>query len=628
MIGHGALRRARIPTQHQKPLIEGELLRDWAIREAVTSLWPYDPITLDASGDPHAESLLWPYRALLRERVAYGKTQLERGLAWFEYSMFFRNRYRSLLSIAFAFVATHNHFVLDRGGKVFNRSAPVIKLPEGATEDDHLALLGVLNSSSACFWLKQVSHNKGGQGINEGFKSQEWERFHEFTGTKLEEFPLPVELPLERARVLDELAQRLAATEPTAVCAAGLPTIKRLDGAFAEHCRIRGRMIALQEELDWEVYRLYGLLSEQEAAGLHADPVDVPELKLGERAFEIVLARKCAAGEVETQWFARHGSTPVTEVPAHWPQAYRDVVQRRIETIEKRRDIALIERPECKRRWQSEPWEVKAEAAAAAWLLDRCERRDLWFALSETGVEEPRPMTVNRLADRLRGDADFVAVARVYGGNDADLAEVIADIVTTQHVPYLAALRYKDTGLRKRKQWERTWERQREEDATGQRLDIPVPPKYTSADFRKTSYWSNRGKLDVPKERFISYPLASPDGDGSLLLLGWAGWDHRQQAHALMTVIEDRVGRDGWECDRVIPLIAGLAEVMPWVRQWHGEVDPEFGMSPADAYASYLEDQMHRCQVSADDLTAWLPPPAGRGRRPRTAASPADDPTI
>ncbi len=62
----------------------------------------------------------------------------------------------------FAFVATHNHFVLDRGGKVFNRSAPVIKLPDEATEDDHLALLGVLNSSTACFWLKQVSYHKGG----------------------------------------------------------------------------------------------------------------------------------------------------------------------------------------------------------------------------------------------------------------------------------------------------------------------------------------------------------------------------------------------------------------------------------------------------------------------------------
>jgi hypothetical protein len=38
---------------------------------------------------------------------------------------------RTPLSIAFAFVATHNHFALDRGGKVFNRSAPVIKLRRG-----------------------------------------------------------------------------------------------------------------------------------------------------------------------------------------------------------------------------------------------------------------------------------------------------------------------------------------------------------------------------------------------------------------------------------------------------------------------------------------------------------------
>jgi hypothetical protein len=51
--------------------------------------------------------------------------------------------------------------VLDRGGKVFKQSAPVIKLPEGASVEAHLRLLGVLNSSAACFWLKQNSHNKG-----------------------------------------------------------------------------------------------------------------------------------------------------------------------------------------------------------------------------------------------------------------------------------------------------------------------------------------------------------------------------------------------------------------------------------------------------------------------------------
>ncbi len=61
---------------------------------------------------------------------------------------------RTPLSIAFAFVATHNHFVLDRGGKVFKQSAPVIKLPAGATKAEHLGLLGLLNSSTACFWMK------------------------------------------------------------------------------------------------------------------------------------------------------------------------------------------------------------------------------------------------------------------------------------------------------------------------------------------------------------------------------------------------------------------------------------------------------------------------------------------
>lgn len=40
-----------------------------------------------------------------------------------------------------------------------------------------------------------------------------------------------------------------------------------------------------------------------------------------------------------------------------------------------------------------------------------------------------------------------------------------------------------------------------------------MPPKYTSADFRKASYWQARGKLDVPKERFIGYPDAGRETD-------------------------------------------------------------------------------------------------------------------
>ena len=56
-------------------------------------------------------------------------------------------------------------------------------------------------------------------------------------------------------------------------------------------------------------------------------------------------------------------------VPARWSASGS-------RSIERRRDIGLIERPECKRRWQTEPWEKKERAALRTWLLDRCEDRD------------------------------------------------------------------------------------------------------------------------------------------------------------------------------------------------------------------------------------------------------------
>jgi hypothetical protein len=318
------------------PVVLGDEVRDFRLDAGTETVFPYDD-----RGEPCAASAgtmreLWPLRTNLVERVDFGQHPFERGLRWFDHSMFFPARYRVPLSIAFPFVATHNHFVLDRGGKVFKQTAPAIKLPVGASEDDHLALLGVLNSSTACFWLKQVSHDKGSQGINEGFKSQEWERFYEFTGTKLEQVPLPTDLPLVRGRHLDELAQQLSATTPDAIATTATPTRERLAAAHAEWLRLHAEMISDQEELDWDVYRRYGLLSDAEAPEVLGDGTAEP-LNLGERAFEIILARKVAAGETDTQWFARHGSTPTTELPARWPAGYRRRIEARIALIEKRR---------------------------------------------------------------------------------------------------------------------------------------------------------------------------------------------------------------------------------------------------------------------------------------------------
>lgn len=593
---------ARLHVQSCVPLVTGDVIRDYVLDPTYSAIWVSGPEfeTLPLAEIGLTKRLLWKYRAAISHRRRFGVPMVERGMQWYEWQEIYPSKLQVPLSIAFAEVVTHNHFVLDRGGKVFKQTAPVIKLPGGASEDDHLALLGVLNSSTACFWLKQVCHDKGIRGEGGGFTSDDWERFYAFNSTKVGSFPLPSELPLAYGRALDQLAQQLATFEPSHICASAVPTGATLEAAHADYDRTRAGMIALQEELDWYVYGTYNLLTPKElAATTVAKLEDVPELTLGERAFEIVLARKMANDEASTQWFARHNSAPITELPAHWPADYRAVVEARIALIESRSDLALIERPECKRRWATTSWDKKEADALRSWLLDRTESEGLWYALRE-GFRQPRPLTINQLADRLRADDDFTSVASLYaahlGNPDMPLERVLADILDAEHVPYLAALRYKESGLRKRAQWERTWELQREEDRTGKRLDIPVPPKYTSADFVKQSYWSNRGKLDMPKERFIGYPGASPDADPTLLL-GWAGWDHKDQAQALVNLVNDRSAQLAWGADKIAPLLAGLAEILPWIKQWHGQYDEEWGGVPAEDFEAFLNERRSRFGV-------------------------------
>ena len=56
-------------------------------------------------------------------------------------------------------------------------------------------------------------------------------------------------------------------------------------------------------------------------------------------------------------------------MPAHWPAAYRELVQRRIDLIESHPYIRLLEKPEHKRRWARESWEKQEERALRGWLL-------------------------------------------------------------------------------------------------------------------------------------------------------------------------------------------------------------------------------------------------------------------
>jgi hypothetical protein len=512
------------------------------------------------------------------------------------------------LSIAFAFVATHNHFVLDRGGKVFNRSAPIIQLPSDATEDDHLTLLGLLNSSTACFWMKQVFHNKGSTVDERGARQRTmpFEDFYEHTGTGLSKFPIPEQKPVSLPRLLDQMAREYGASLPDEVIRAGMPTAEVLAKARARADSTQRNMIAAQEELDWQCYHLYGLAD----ADLQYNGTP-PQLKLGERAFEIVMARKMAAGKLETAWFTRHSSTPITALPNDWPHDYRQIVERRIALIESDTNIALIEQPEYKRRWNTEPWDQQLQRALRTWLLDRLETAHYWPDPAQT----PELTSCTRLAERAARDTDFLQVAALYRGReDFDVLALVSELVASETVPFLPVLRYKPSGLTKRAVWERTWELQRREDAGEAVGPIPVPPKYAAADFKSADIWRLRGKLDVPKERFISYPSAERDSDRALVV-GWAGWNHLQQAMALAAYYDRMKRQEGWAPARLVPLLAGMDQLVPWLLQWHNDVDPDLQLRLGEFYRDFVRDEAQSLGYTVEQLRAWQPPQATRSRR-------------
>lgn len=183
-------------------------------------------------------------------------------------------------------------------------------------------------------------------------------------------------------------------------------------------------------------------------------------------------------------------------------------------------------------------------------------------------------------------------------------------------MPFLAGYRYTETGMEKRAAWEETWRLQRLEDQGLHKAPIPVPDKYANKDFQR-HYWGHRGKLDVPKERFVTVPGGTTDDDPTPLV-GWAGWDHLQTSQALAGLYQRRKAEDGWGSDRLRPLLAGLAERVPWLLQWHNDVDPTYGLRLGDYFRTFVAGQAHELGVACDfskptdDLRTWTPPQAPR----------------
>ena len=123
----------------------------------------------------------------------------------------------------------------------------------------------------------------------------------------------------------------------------------------------------------------------------------------------------------------------------------------------------------------------------------------------------------------------------------------------------------------------------------------------------------------MPRERFVSYPHCSRDGDPSLVV-GWAGWDHLRQAQALTAYYERMKSREGWPAERLVPLLAGLDQLVPWLLQWHNDLDPEYELRMGDYYRDFVRDEAHALGLTLESVRAWQPPAKAKGGRKKKSS--------
>ena len=215
--------------------------------------------------------------------------------------------------------------------------------------------------------------------LGKPLQGEEWERRYEFDASKLSQLPLPQELPRKLGFLLDALAREFGESAPTAVIGSWL--IERdgsigeaLASAEAERLRLSKRLVFEQEELDWEVYRLYGLIE----VDLTYSGSAIDGISSGQGLLRLISPAVSKRATEETAWFERHGSTPITELPGPGRTTTRPSSSGGLTCSTSDRGIRLLEKPEFKRRWATTGWDTQRTEALQAAILDRLEDPLLW----------------------------------------------------------------------------------------------------------------------------------------------------------------------------------------------------------------------------------------------------------
>ncbi len=435
-------RFCEIEVQHLRSLGTGETVRNWSPLRYPLIVFPYqgDLRPLIPTKNPNCIRYLKPFRAVLENVVMHGSVRKkETKVQWFEYSRLARPKFRAPNSIVLPEIATHNHAIVAQDSTIFHQTIPAIKLAPTTPLGDHFLLAGLLNSSGALFWLKQVCFNKGAG------EDEERDRFV-YAGNKVQQLPVPTKVAealkgnsnglgdrlAQLSQACWERGQRMPAlalrkpfekgseayhnwnsqlsgyVAPDAELGAAFESTGTLRRSYEKAQAIRKglhtEMIALQEEMDWLVYAAYGLLPEDHpAVGKWDSDGDVKSpLRREQRPFVL--------------WAQAEGNydAAVALIPAEWPAARRRLWEARLAAIRDNEHIRRIEQPVYKRRWD-EQWKVGAQwrcgpIAYAAEFVDAFEwwlreKAEWWLEHKKNGG----PVELDAWADALWRDPRVAA---------------------------------------------------------------------------------------------------------------------------------------------------------------------------------------------------------------------------
>lgn len=589
-----------------KVQLTGETVRDYMCHGDERIFWPYDENLEPRSLDNAASKWLASHRLALEGRATFGGgTYKSDGRLWYGWHQLTSSRIRVSRRVLIPEISTEPNALLDDATTSASQSLICFVPGEQLGEEALGATVAFLNSSSMAAWIRKrcapVSTARGDVSKEKG---------------KAERFRLPANMA-KRVPLPDAVVPREASPVTSRISALGRrlrelglqreQLWRQLERQFARDTNperlmnetvsrdelLRRHSVVVQEELDWSIYQLI------------VRP-DVPLLSLA-------TVSECHATPDSRPYLAAVATTYVPEVGGEESAAaaVRRAWRHRRELIDTDPLLADVERWMFKRTWQGQRGVFgRNKKSARDRALDRCEAAILrLLEWREDGLcrwEEPStPRNLLKEVMSGVGGEAFSLLATLRGLSQEVL---IRALLEAHSVGFAAGLRYSEDGMAK-------WQRSREGHAT---------EEFERADFRDEQTARLRGEFDCPRERFIAYSGCHSDEDKEPVY-GWAGWNHLQQALALAKLYMKRKD-EGWAKDRLALMLAGLLELVPWVKQWHNDDDPDYGGRRGDYFESFLDNECHALGLTREDLRAWRPAEKAKGKKAeaKKAAAPVE----